>query len=202
VIDRGAFKDYLHKGQISAKLQNSESVARWLGKKFNATVVLVGQASVVRDDVVELSARFLNVSDVDLIGPSAEVNLQIETSTADFSPLTGLPSPPPPSPLPDTIDGEKVYRAGIDGVGVPNCSYKPNPEMTEASQSANFSGTVLVDGAVSRNGRVTPIRITQGAPFGLNEEVLRTLATWECKPAELNGKPVTAIVSFEMNFRP
>jgi len=121
VIDRSLFKDFWEKARISAKLQNSEPVVRWMARRFEATVVLVGQASMITDDVVQLSARFLNASDENLISPSAEVNLRLTITSADFSPITQFLVPSILPPFPDTIDGEKVYHAGTQGVSVPSC---------------------------------------------------------------------------------
>jgi len=200
VADRARFKDFLSQQGIPAKLQNSEPTARWLGKQFNATVVLVGQAKMVKDDVVQLSARFLNVSDSNLIGPSSEVNLQVKAATGDLSVLSGLASPPSLPPFPETVNGEKVYRGGVNGVGLPSCYYMPSPNYTEAAEEARFSGVVTVEGVVGSDGLVRAVRIVKGAPFGLSDSVVRTVSTWKCKPAMLGEKPVATIVPFEMHF--
>ena len=207
VVDRTLFKNLLQTEGISAKLQKSEPAARWLGKQFNATVVLVGQARMIKEAIVELSARFLNVNEDNLIGPSSEVNLQLTSSMADFSSLSGLTSPPPyPPPLPpfpDTVNGEKVYQMGAGGVGVgiPNCYYMPSPKMTADARSVGFSGSVVVEGAVGTDGAVRAVRIVKGAPFGLGEELVKAVETWKCKPAFLDGSPVAVVVQFEVNYR-
>lgn len=200
VVDRALYKNLLQKDGISAKLQNSEPAARWLGKQFNASVVLVGQARVIRDTIVELSARFLNVNDNNLIGPSSEVNLQVTPSTEDFSPLNGLPSPPTLPPFPDTVNGEKVYPVLPKGAGYPTCYFMPPPSMTEAATSANYSGTILAEGVVGTDGAVRAVRITRGAAFGLSELVVKTIVTWKCKPAVLDGKAIAVVIPFEVNY--
>jgi hypothetical protein len=201
VADRTQFEDFLSQERIPPKLQSSEATARWLGKQFNATVVLVGQAKMINEDVVQLSARFLNVSDSNLIGPSSEVNLQVKATTGDFSSLSGLPSPPSLPPFPDTVNGEKVYRGGVNGVGRPSCDYMPTPNYTEAAREAGFSGIVTAEGAVGSDGVVRAVRIVEGAPFGIDEVVIKTMSTWKCKPTVLEGKPVATVVLFETNFR-
>jgi hypothetical protein len=110
VVGRDLFKNLLQKEQISAKLQNSEPAARWLGKQFDASVVLVGKARMIGETIVELSARFLSVNDKNLIGPSSEVNLQVISPKTDIGGLTGLPAPLPLPSFPDTVDGEKCIR--------------------------------------------------------------------------------------------
>jgi hypothetical protein len=208
VVNRSLVKNLLQKDQISGMLQNSEPAARWLGKQFEATVVLVGKARMIRGTIVELSARFLNVNDVNLIGPSSEVSLEVTSSTAanllstamaDFSSLTGLPPPLPP--FPDTVNGEKIYRMGEGGVGVPSCYYMPTPRMTYDAASAGFSGIIVAEVVVGMDGAVRDVRIVKGAPFGLSDEVVKAVKTWQCKPAELDGKPVAVVAKFETNFR-
>jgi hypothetical protein len=201
VIDRQLFKDFWGKAHLSAKLQNSEPVARWMARHFDATVVLIGQARMITDDVVQFSARFLNASDENLISPSAEVDLRLTITSADFSPITQFPVPSILPPFPDTIDGEKVYHAGTQGVSVPSCYYTPNPPSTEASRRANFSGTLLIEGVIGLDGAMKAVRIVQGAPFDLYETVLETIKAWKCKPAALEGKPVASVVPIEVTIR-
>jgi Gram-negative bacterial TonB protein C-terminal len=200
VVGRDLFKNLLQKEQISAKLQNSEPAARWLGKQFDASVVLVGKARMIGETIVELSARFLNVNDKNLIGPSSEVNLQVISPKTDIGGLTGLPAPLPLPSFPDTVDGEKVYQMGVGGVGFPNCYYMPSPRMTEAATAVEFSGIVLVEAAVGTDGAVRAVQIMKGAPFGLGDEFVKVVKTWKCKPAQLDGKPVAVITQFEANF--
>jgi hypothetical protein len=200
VVDRALYKNLLQKEGISAELQNSEPAARWLGRQFNASVVLVGRARVIRDTFVEVSARFLNVNDDNLIGPSSEVNLQVTPSTQDFAPLTGLTTPATLPPFPDTVNGEKVYPNLPISASSPNCYYMPTPSMTEAARSADYSGTLLAEGVVGTDGAVRAVRIIKGAPFGLSELAVKIIESWKCEPALLGGKPVAVIVPFEVNY--
>ena len=77
----------------------------------------------------------------------------------------------------------------------------PNPFYTDDARAAHYSGTILVDGYVGTNREVRVLRIVKGAPYGLNDHARETLSTWQCDPAQLNGKPVAAIVSGEVTFR-
>jgi len=201
VIDRSLFKDFWEKAHLFAKVQTSEPVARWMARHFGATVVLVGQARMITDDVVQLSARFLNAADENLISPSSEVNLRLTIASVAFSPVADPPAIPILPPFPETIDGGKVYRAGTQGVGLPSCYNTPNPLPTEASRSANFSGTILVEGVIGVDGAMKAVRIVQGAPFDLNDTALETIKSWKCKPATLEGKPVASVVPIEVTIR-
>lgn len=200
VVDRILLAYYMRKERVPAKTAYEESSARWLGDKCEATVVLVGQARMVRSDVVELSARFLNVRDKNLIGPSSDVDLAVD-APGNLAPTDGLDPPSRLKPFPDIVNGEKVYAMGTPGMTLPSCYYMPNPPYTEKARSEKFSGRVAIEAAVGSDGVLRAIRIVEGAPFGLNEQVIKTLSTWKCKPAMLNGKPVATVVPFETSFR-
>jgi hypothetical protein len=201
LIDRNLYKNLmkqLEDERVPINILNCEDVARWLGRKLGATIVLVGTARGILDtNAVELSARFVNVLDKDKIGPSAEVNLAPSESLPDLSPIA-LPQLPP---LPDRLEGEPVYRAGTNGVGMPSCFYMPNPPYTEDARAFHFSGTILILGLVKVDGTLEVIKFQRGAPYGLDESALRTINQWKCKPAILDGKPVAVIVPFEVTFQ-
>lgn len=200
VVDRTLLSDFIQKQNIPAKLANREASARWLGKKYDATIVLVGQVEMVRRDVVELSARFLSVNNENLIGPSSEVDLSIDDPHG-LVPTDGLSPSLRLSPFPETVNGEKVYQPGTPGLTLANCYYMRNPPYTKDATEAKFSGIVTAEAAVGSDGILRAIRIVKGAPFGLNDEVIKTLSTWKCRPAQLDGKSAATVVPFEVNFR-
>src|ERR1700739_33694 len=158
IIDRKWFKDQLKQlegERIPIDILNSENVARWLGLKLGATIVLVGTAKgIPNSNAVELSARFLNSLDISKIGPSAEVNLTPSESLPDLSPIA-LPQLPP---LPDSFEGELVYHGGVNGVGIPSCYHMPNPPYPEDARTFRFSGTAMVEGIVRSDGTWGPVR--------------------------------------------
>lgn len=200
LIDRNLYKDImkqLEEEQIPIKLLNSEDVARWLGVRLGATIVMVGTTKGIIDtNIVELSARFLNALDENKIGPSAEVDLTSGETLPDLSPIA-LPQLPS---LPDNVDGEAVYHTGTNGVGLPNCFYMPNPSYTQEARAFHFSGTILVDCLVKEDGTVKLVQFLRGAPYGMDDSALKTVSRWKCKPAILEGKPVATIVPIEVTF--
>jgi len=77
----------------------------------------------------------------------------------------------------------------------------PQPPYTKEARDAKFQGTVLVEGMVTLDERVTNLRIIKSPGLGLSESVLITIKAWKCKPATHDGKPVPALVPFEITFR-
>jgi hypothetical protein len=176
---------------------NQIGVARWLAKKLNADVVVTGELSKKGKKDVDLTTHFVGTKD-ETQNP-LKLTAKFRDDDLDLSPIDTLRPLPP---LEDTINGESVYHAGVGGVGLPRCLYFPNPPYTEEARQAHFSGAVSVEALVELDGKVKPLRVVYGGPGGLVEITRKTMGTWKCRPALLNGKPVPTVVPFEVNFHP
>ncbi len=188
----------LREERVPADLQRSPSVMRWLGNQLNASVVLVGEIESHTSNMVQLSAHFLNVKDQKLKSPTAGVALPLPASLEELS----ASDPLPPLPLrPETVNGERVYHPGEQGVEFPKCHYMPNPPYTDEARKFKLSGSLVLEAIVDTHGTVRNPRIVRGLPFGLNEIATQTISTWKCNPATLEGQPVSTYVPFEVTFR-
>ena len=98
--------------------------------------------------------------------------------------------------------GGGMFRAGVNGVGLPSCFYMPNPPYSDEARKAKYSGVVLVEAVITVDGRVTNPRVIKSPGLGLDESTTNTMRTWRCKPVTgPNGKPVPVLVPFEVTFR-
>jgi TonB family protein len=98
--------------------------------------------------------------------------------------------------------GGGVFRAGVNGVGIPVCFYAPTPEYSDEARKVKYQGAVTVMGVVGVDGKVTNIKVVQGVGMGLDENAVAAVKTWRCKPATgPNGKPVPTLVPIEVTFR-
>jgi protein TonB len=98
--------------------------------------------------------------------------------------------------------GGGMFRAGVNGVGLPTCFYMPNPPYSDEARKAKYSGVVMVEAVITVDGRVTNPRVIRSPGLGLDESTINTMRTWRCKPVTgPNGKPVPVIVPFEVTFR-
>jgi len=197
VIDRSSYQAFLVSEVLSPQTQNDVSAVRWIAKKMKANAAIIGNASNVGENEIELTLQFMNAS------PDKKHGLQIRQKfTVDLSqpnlPISSarVVSTPPTAPT-----DQVTYMAGHSGVGMPSCSFMPNPPITADAKNARFSGMVLVEALIGVDGKVRPQRIVRGAPYGLNKVSLDTLKTWRCKPALRDGVPVPTLVPFEVNFR-
>jgi TonB family protein len=98
--------------------------------------------------------------------------------------------------------GGGMFRAGVNGVGSPQCIYCPNPEYSDEARKARYAGFVLLDVTVTADGRVMNPVVIKGPGLGLEEKALEQVRTWKMKPAlGPNGKPVTCRTQIEVMFR-
>lgn len=94
-----------------------------------------------------------------------------------------------------------VARAGINGMGTPQCIYCPAPSYTEKARAAKYQGTILLDVTVTVDGKIIDPKVTKGPGLGLNERALKQVKKWKMKPAlGQDGKPVDCRVQIEVSF--
>ena len=82
------------------------------------------------------------------------------------------------------------------------CFYMPNPPYTEEAKETQFAGAVLAEALIEMDGKVKPLRVVYSGPGGLSEVTRKTMETWNCRAALLDGKPVPTVVPVEVNFHP
>lgn len=187
----------LEEERVPGAVRHCPAVLRWLGQELNASLVLAGEVEDHTSRGVQVSAQFLKVQDRKAISPNDEVTLPLPSAVGEL--YASEPLRPPPA-FPETINGEHIYQAGQQGVGIPKCHYMPNPPYTDEARRFNLSGSLVIEGVVDTHGTVRNPRIVRGLPFGLNEITARTLSTWKCDPALMNGQPVSTFVPFEVTF--
>lgn len=83
----------------------------------------------------------------------------------------------------------------------PTLIYKVEPEYTEEGRSARVEGTVVLYAEIAPDGTAKNIRVRRSLGFGLDEKAVECVKQWKFKPAERDGKPVTAVSTVEVNFR-
>jgi protein TonB len=98
--------------------------------------------------------------------------------------------------------GGGVFRAGVNGVGIPICVYCPDPQYSEEARKAKYQGTVVLQVIVTADGRATNISVVKGPGLGLEEKAIEAVRGWRFKPAVgPSGKSVPVIVPIEVTFR-
>jgi protein TonB len=95
--------------------------------------------------------------------------------------------------------GGGVYAIG-GGVTKPVATYAPEPEYSDEGRRARLQGTVIVELVVDPNGTTRNFKIIQSLGLGLDEQALKTVATWRFKPATKDGKPVAVLADIYVGF--
>ena len=99
------------------------------------------------------------------------------------------------------LDPEAPLRV-IGRVSRPQILRQVNPEATEeALKHHGFSGTVIVEALIDKDGRLVDVRVVKGLPFGLSEKSVDAVKQWTFKPATLGGKPVKVFYVLTVNFK-
>ena len=98
--------------------------------------------------------------------------------------------------------GGGAFRAGVNGVGIPECIYCPPPLYSDDARKAKYMGTVTLLVTVTTDGRGVNIQVIKDPGLGLGEKAIEAVRTWRFKPAVgPSGKIVPVIVPIEVNFR-
>lgn len=217
IFDRGLLKTYERVASLPPDSPTNDQDAREFARGLGASAVVSGNAVKLPDNSLRLSVRLIGVKDKASVGPTEEgvvppapANLPDELQPpspvlSQTDSKSGSQSTPTPSG--SALDGyrsahKNASMAGVNGVSLPGCFYMPNPPYTKEARKAKFSGSILVEGIVGLDGKITDIRVLKSPGLGLDEQVIKTLKTWKCKPAiGPKGTPVPVIVPFEVNFR-
>lgn len=100
----------------------------------------------------------------------------------------------------DVLDLEAPLRVG-GAVTRPELIRMAKPVITdEARKHPGFSGAVILEAIIDRQGRIQNPRVLKGQPYGLNENAIESLKQWRFKPATLEGKPVKVYYVLTVTF--
>jgi periplasmic protein TonB len=98
--------------------------------------------------------------------------------------------------------GGGAFRAGVNGVGMPECIYCPIPLYSDDARKAKYQGVVTLIITVTTDGRAINISVVKDPGMGLGEKAIEAVRTWRFKPAPgPSGKVVPVIVPIEVTFR-
>lgn len=100
-------------------------------------------------------------------------------------------------------DGKgRIPRAGVDGIGVPNCVSCPPPQYTGKARAAKIQGNVALLVVIDQEGRPIRIAVTSANDEGLAAKAVEAVREWKFKPAtDKEGKAVAVLVPIEVTFR-
>ncbi len=106
------------------------------------------------------------------------------------------------------VDGAQIASPQKSGA-VQSSSYderphllrKVEPAYSEEARKAKCQGHVVLYVEVDASGQVTNPKVMRSLGLGLDEKAIEAVRQWKFEPAIKDGKPVTAYIQVEMNFR-
>jgi TonB family protein len=203
VVDRTSLQSFLGSERIRSKVFEEEQAAGWLASELSASAVLVGTL-MKEGSGVRIHVRLLNAQDAlrkekkKEKAPSEELVLSVENPESALAPAEPFGEL---FAADTTSQGEKLFRAGVNGVTMPRCYSMPDPKYSDLARSARFNGSVVLEVTIMVDESVADVRLIRGAPFGLNDSAREAVANWKCKPAASGGTPVPTRVPIEVTFR-
>ena len=202
VLNRKILKDYMTKEWMETSELRSNKQCLELGREFGATGVLIGFLSQ-NGDSVDLTIHLAG------FGPAARkseifepiVEIAHFPKTEQLVELIAKPAPNFTRNF-DAIPNEPgVLSYNDPGVSQPGCIRCPGPQYSDAARKAKIQGKAILSVVVTTEGRATAIYVLKGAPMDLTAQAIGAVKSWEFRPAQKDGKPVSVRVPIEMTFR-
>ena len=109
-----------------------------------------------------------------------------------------LPSPPPPRAVSHQPPAPKVVKLG-GNVLEAKLVKRVMPVYPPLARQMRLSGTVRLEGVISRTGQVINLQVVSGHPM-LTSAALDAVRQWVYSPTLLNGEPVEVIAPIEVHF--
>ena len=128
------------------------------------------------------------------------------SSTPSTNFLTGFlaksPTETPFLPVPATLDADPVPQvyAPSETTTKARVLAKTEPQYTEAARKYGVTGTVVLRGVISTEGRLTSIQILKRLPHGLSQASVAAAKQIKFTPAVKDGLNVSQSIQLEYNF--
>jgi TonB family protein len=133
-----------------------------------------------------------------------------EVQTLTRTALTGKSDEDWPAParvaVGDVASPAATSGAGADGLRVGGTIREPRklknvpPVYPDVAKQARVQGTVILECAISPEGKVTRVTVLRGIPL-LDQAAVDAVKQWVYAPTLLNGEPVAVIMTVTIDFR-
>ena len=168
--------------------QAFKSVEEW-ARSVGANVVVTGTFARI-SDAIGISLRAMTSSDQPRTIAETRGLVPVSEEIIRLS----------PDRIPSLKDG--IPRAGVGGMGVPECTYCPPPRYSREASKKKAEGTVVLQVVITADGRATNVTIVKDPGDGLGQQAVESVRKWKFKPADgPDGRPVAVLCPIEVSFR-
>jgi len=188
VTEREQLTATLNQQKATAKDLDDVKFLKKLRGRLDADAIVIGTLDVL-ENLFMLSISVRKVADGALL---ARGELSFPRSGVLESLTQGSPRP--------SLDG--LPRAGLNGVGAPQCEFCPEPEFPSKARVAKISqASVFLDIVVTPQGTSTGVKILKDPGYGFAEMAIEALRGWRFRPAvDKDKNPIAARVQIEFAF--
>jgi TonB family protein len=188
VIDRKRLSSTLSNAQLSANDPAATDSLQRIGNSLQVEAIVTGTLeTAVAQYLVRVTVR--RVKDGNVVVSGAQ---RLKRPAYVDSMVLVDPNGP----------GPRIARAGVNGIGIPACTYCPPPEYTDKARAEKLQANVVLLVVVNEGGRAGRIVVTKAGDDGLARRAIEAVRDWTFKPAtDQQGKAVAVIVPIEVTFR-
>ncbi|GEM_PF-1677191 len=98
------------------------------------------------------------------------------------------------------FQAEPVYRAR-DGAQPAKVLRRVEPRYTPEARREMIQGVVVLEVVVDAQGDPARISVVSPLGFGLDERAIQAVSRWKFEPGTRDGRPVSTVITVEVNFR-
>jgi TonB family protein len=192
ILSRVQFQQRMTAAGITLDDLRNEKVLEWQAAQLGATHVVTGRLAR-NDDLTNLDITLTSLADPSQHTlASATLSLPADMEKLAHEPLDWRPDPGAPMSCPAT--------AGNRGITPPKCLRCPAPGYTDAARRSRWQGNLLLKVSIDDQGQVTSAITLAGAPYGVDDQALAALRTWQFEPATLDSQPIHTCMAVELSL--
>lgn len=191
VLDRSGIAAACLRHGLSLANTHDPSIETWIGEDLGAKALVLGQLSVVDDNLV-IQVTAYKTEDQKWIAGFKQTSL----ITSDMRVL-----------MAKEIESIAVKTAPAQPsksstYSYPKCISCPPAEYDRRAGDKGLEGTVTLNVIVGTNGKASDIIVIKGLPYGLTQKAIEAVGRWTFKPALTpQGQPVEVRQTIEVTFR-
>ncbi len=189
---------------IREYFKNSGNSTRWklsafLAVFFHAFVLVGGSLVMAKQAEYGMAGAVAGGGQPRVVQPPVEETVELEDAV-DEAPAEHH-SKPKLTPVPVISTGMGGPTSG-GALEVPSYYRNPPPPYPEPARRFKEEGVVILHTEVDTQGKVVSVSLLKSCGFpDLDESALETVKTWQFKPAQVAGIPISTSVNIPVRFR-